>query len=884
MSARPPTAGRGRSPLRWAQERDWQARGWIRIIAMAFFLAPLAFLLHRGDDSAAVDHGMWVVGTSARDAIRAPHAFTWSRQTSPSLAEDVAAARSSSPIVVHYDLGIKDQVINRVINAFHPMRRDFSALARAKRRDALVAEQTRGEGLDEGPREGPASPMEAERAQTARVEAELRQLERTLSYEAWIDVLSEEERIAIMEAPGSETLAEFLRQLQRSSRAEIYTELARHGFSERVEEALRRIISVSMDRMLVADRAVLDAQARHGILLRTVRHGRTLNDTYLTDTTLFVGLDQVADHVERSASLVLSTIENRRLMEALKDLSVSLITANAALHHEATEALRQQREDEVRSNAMVTREFHRGDVIVERGQTITPDLRDMLHAMEASRPTSRASDITRLAIALLAFLVMVPLVSLYRRDLRPTTQPGRDLTMMGTLLFLQLAVIRGWVEITESLRADPGLLGGAALVLLAPMAAGAMLVRITTNTANALLFSVAFAVLVAFLGDMEMTLPVVALVGSLVGVSEMRSVQSRGGLFRAGLAVGVMSALAWVGLALVQGGWTQGAVGYGALFALVGGLLASAVALVGMQFLEWVFGYLTWARLQELLDLNHEALNKLLFEAPGSYHHSMMVSQLVEAGCEAVGANALLGRVGAFYHDIGKAKNPPFFAENQSGINPHDKLRPEESARIIKAHVSDGVELAKKHRLPKPIIAFIEEHHGTSRIEYFFNRACEQQGEEHVNENDYRYDGPKPRTRETAICLLADGIEAKARAQKEKTPEVLQQVVRSMLDKALDDHQLDGCGLTMQDLKALEDAFRTRLATIYHHRPVYPDARRTQPLGAASGRDTPLPPTRASETSGAHGSSHLPAEPTPSPTPGPMAPAEDPGDRPGGRS
>jgi putative nucleotidyltransferase with HDIG domain len=218
-------------------------------------------------------------------------------------------------------------------------------------------------------------------------------------------------------------------------------------------------------------------------------------------------------------------------------------------------------------------------------------------------------------------------------------------------------------------------------------------------------------------------------------------------------------------------------------------------------------------------------------QAPGSYHHSMMVGSLCEAAAEKIGCNPLLARVGAYYHDIGKAKNPQYFAENQKlGVNPHDKLKPNMSALIIKAHVKDGLEMARHHRLPVVIQDFIVQHHGTSLIAYFYHKAksLEDPDIQEVDENDYRYPGPKPRSRETAICLLADGVEAASRAMPDPTPARLKGLVQKMISKAFTDGQLDECGLTLHDLNKIAEAFNRILAGIYHHRPEYPTERKQE--------------------------------------------------------
>ncbi|MEO1268765.1 MAG: HDIG domain-containing metalloprotein, partial [Myxococcota bacterium] len=317
--------------------------------------------------------------------------------------------------------------------------------------------------------------------------------------------------------------------------------------------------------------------------------------------------------------------------------------------------------------------------------------------------------------------------------------------------------------------------------------------------------------------------------GSLVGANAMGKVTHRMDLLKAGLMVGLVNAVMICSVLLLRGEMEFKvylvAVAVGFSSGLMSGVLVSAL----LPLIEWAFDYTTDIKLLELADLNHPALRELIMKAPGSYHHSVIVGNLCKEAAEAIGANPLLARVGAYYHDIGKGKNPQYFAENQrQGNNPHDKLKPNMSALIIKAHVKDGLELARQHNLPREIEDFIAQHHGTNLIAYFYHRAksLEDPDIPEVDEKDYRYPGPKPQTRETAICLLADGIEAASRAMPDPTPDRLKGLVQKMINKAFADGQLDECELTLKDLNAIAKAFIRVLMGMYHSRPQYPEDKR----------------------------------------------------------
>ncbi len=243
-----------------------------------------------------------------------------------------------------------------------------------------------------------------------------------------------------------------------------------------------------------------------------------------------------------------------------------------------------------------------------------------------------------------------------------------------------------------------------------------------------------------------------------------------------------------------------------------------------LPFLENAFGITSAVKLLELSNPNQLLLRKLMLDAPGTYHHSIIVGNLAEAGAEAVGADSLLARVGANYHDIGKLKRPYFFIENQlTSDNPHDKLSPTLSALIITSHVKDGLEIAQEHRLPSSITAFIAQHHGTSLLSFFYNKAMDESSEKKADETTYRYEGPKPQTRETAIVMLADCAEAAVRSMPNPTAGKIEGLIRQIIKDKLADGQLDECDLTLKDLDKVALAFSRVLTGIFHTRIEYPD-------------------------------------------------------------
>ncbi|MDR7521077.1 MAG: HDIG domain-containing protein [Armatimonadota bacterium] len=357
---------------------------------------------------------------------------------------------------------------------------------------------------------------------------------------------------------------------------------------------------------------------------------------------------------------------------------------------------------------------------------------------------------------------------------------------------------------------------------LAPAAAGSMLLAILLRPPLALFSTPVLAILTGLAAGGDLGPVVVAFVGGLVAVYATRQIHRRSDFGKAGILVGLVNAAAAIGAGLPEGPSEYQTLAINAAYALGNGLLAAVITIGVLPFLEQLFGLITPIKLLELANPAHPLLRRLQLEAPGTYHHSIMVGNLAEAAAEAIGADALLVRVGTYYHDVGKLRRPAFFVENQVGIeNPHEKMSPSLSALTVGAHVRDGLELAREYGLPQAVADFIPQHHGTALLTYFFHQALERG--DPLDEAAFRYDGPKPQTRETAIVMLADATEATVRTLNRPTPERLHEVVRRLIREKLEDGQLDECGLTFRELDRIAAAFVRILSGMLHPRVEYPD-------------------------------------------------------------
>ena len=484
------------------------------------------------------------------------------------------------------------------------------------------------------------------------------------------------------------------------------------------------------------------------------------------------------------------------------------VKANMLIDAEATEANRQKAREEVETVTRV-----KGEVIVRRGEIVTSAQYQMLSSLGLLKEESL--DIPLFAgIALIVLLVMACLALYLLRFQRELLNP-KPLSLI-CLIFLLVVTLSLTISQWNT--------------YLMPVALGMMLMSLLIGQRSALYLNVALGLIISLLADASSGVFTVAMFSvammSMVSGPVILSVFSRSmqrtTTLLAGVLVGISNFLVTLGVGLINSAELS-AVLTNALYATAGGLL-SAVLCIGFQpLMEWLFNLATNARLIELSNPNQPVLRRLLIEAPGTYHHSIIVANLAEAAASAVGGNGLLARVGAYYHDIGKLKRPVYFKENQMGDNPHDRTDPRVSAAILTAHPRDGAAMAVKARIPEPVIDIIRQHHGDGVALWFYDKAVKLYGADQVDISAFRYDGPRPRSKEAAVVMLADTIEAAVRSIPDPDTEKVDAVIRKLVRGKLDDGQLDESELTFSDLEKICSAFSTVLTGVFHERIEYPD-------------------------------------------------------------
>ncbi len=366
------------------------------------------------------------------------------------------------------------------------------------------------------------------------------------------------------------------------------------------------------------------------------------------------------------------------------------------------------------------------------------------------------------------------------------------------------------------------------IAFLYPTALATMLVRLLANEKAAVLVTILTAASAGVIfhegysAVLQMDIVLYIIFGGLSSVFFMRSMEKRSHLLKACGIVSIFNLL-FIGFYLLmsQTNYDLFELLFYTVAGIASGILSGALTMGLLPFFESAFGLLSTMRLIELSNPNHPLLKKLLTETPGTYHHSVMVANLAETACEAIGADGLLARVACYYHDIGKTRRPAFFIENQmSGINPHDSLPPERSAEIIISHTTDGAKLLEKHKMPKEIVDIALQHHGTSTLKFFLHKAKEE-GKE-VDETVFSYPGPKPQTKEAAVISIADSVEAAVRSMKQPDSEKIQQLVHSIVQSRVQEHQFDECDVSIKELKTIEKVLCEALNGIFHSRIEYP--------------------------------------------------------------
>lgn len=510
-----------------------------------------------------------------------------------------------------------------------------------------------------------------------------------------------------------------------------------------------------------------------------------------------------SDEIEKAKQSLASDMQVLSLTSDLRQLATTIGSSVLKPNYLYDQTLTNQAKDLAASQVEKVI-YIKGQYIVNAGQPITEAQMEMLSELGLLKDKVDFSLIFGVFVAVFICLGIIVLYIFYFE--KELLDNPIILLMIGLILILSL----GLSYVTSLL--NP---------YLVPAAMAGMLLAILTKPRIAMVINMVLAVLISYMLGMQIYALLMTLAGGMVGIMFVQARQHRYVIVWAGIAVSLVSIMAILSSEMLSsGGWNRPL--NSSFYGLMSGMLASVLTIGTLPIWENLFNIITPLRLMELANPNQPLLKRLLMETPGTYHHSIIVANLAESAADAIGANGLMARVGAYYHDIGKLVRPYYFKENQLySENPHDKLNPVLSKKIITSHTKDGIELAKKYKIPVVIQDFISQHHGTTPVAYFFHKAKENNSD--IEIEDFRYTGPKPTSKEVALVMLADTVEAAVRAMSDRNAEKIEEQIRKLIRDKLLDGQLDNAALTIKDLDTAATSFTKVISGIFHERIEYPD-------------------------------------------------------------
>ena len=599
-----------------------------------------------------------------------------------------------------------------------------------------------------------------------------------------------------------------------------YRALAREEFSTNLANLIAKILDKILANGVVTNKEILLKELDKGIILRDVS---TKKEKIAGNLNQFYGLNQAKALVRSIGQPYLQDLDYT-LKNLVVDFVQELIQPNITLNRSET----QERENKIAKEIKpVLYKIKAGEMLLREGARVTEF--DLLK-LEALQAQTKKEQILLSSLGA-AMLLMCLLVTTYILHLnyqgRMATYHIKNLLLIASLAltFIFLA------EISASFAAlltqnSPVPIPGSSIYFGIPLAAGAMTIclflGLTIAVPMALVIAIGFAIILQNNFEMFMYF----LINSTMAAYWLRDCRERKVFITAGTKLGVLNVVLATAIHLYMGELSSSKLLWDWTFAFMGGILTGIVTAGIVPLVEIAFDYTTDITLLELANLDRPIMRRLMIEAPGTYHHSVIVGSLVEAAAMEIGANPLLSKVCGYYHDIGKIKKPLYFIENQTeGRNRHDKLAPSMSGLVLIAHIKDGVEIARKNKLGQVITDTIRQHHGTSIIKFFYEKARQKKGADAVKIDDFRYPGPKPQTKEAGLVMLADVVEAASRTLDNPTTSRIKGLVQNLINQIFSDGQLDSCELTLKDLHNIAKSYNKILYGIHHHRIEYSERR-----------------------------------------------------------
>jgi hypothetical protein len=597
--------------------------------------------------------------------------------------------------------------------------------------------------------------------------------------------------------------------------------LKEYKFSNELQQKLTQVIVSFYANKFITNNIFSKSEKIKGIAVRNLE---TQIEEEIKDTSSFLNIQKIDAALLKTVNVIFKGDEYP-LRKVAFSITKKLIEPNLTFNKELMEKKKMALLGDTNPAFF---QVQKNEMIVREGEKIGYLELAKLNAYFKSTENNK---ISRFTVFLGFFFTALFLsIALYlwrtRNWIKSSVRSNVDLFVFGIIALLQILFIKTGIFISLAVnRAFPSISTETCYFAI-PFALGAMIIAILINRNVALIISVLTSFLIGFIFDEKIILPLFSFLGSIAASYQIVRIRQRSVFLRIGIFLGIINMAAIVCLNLITGNlfndlFLRLMMGFaGGIFT---GILVAGIA----PIFESTFGFITDIKLLELANLNQPLFQRMIIEAPGTYHHSIIVSSLVEAAAEAIGANSLLAKVSAYYHDIGKLTKPQYFIENQSNSdNRHDKLSPKMSSLIIISHVKDGCELASQVKLGRQIINIIRQHHGNNIVSYFYDKAKKNKDESirSLSESDFRYPGPKPQTKEAGLVMLGDIIEASSRTLSNPTPARIRSLVRERIERIYMDGQLDESELTLKNLNTIAETFTKILTGIFHHRVDYPES------------------------------------------------------------
>jgi hypothetical protein len=597
--------------------------------------------------------------------------------------------------------------------------------------------------------------------------------------------------------------------------------LKNYRYSNELKQKMSRIISSIYNGKFITNVNFNQLEKEKGIIVRTVT---TQNENDIKNLNPILNINEIDPVVLKRINLIFKDQE-QDVRQVVFSLAKKLIEPNLTFNKDATEKKKISSMDEVKP---VFFQVQKNEMIVREGEKIGYLELAKLDACFKSKGDSKFSGFAVLMGIFLTALFLSCIMYLWRTRnwLKIPERSNVDLLVFSIIIVLQILIIKTGIFISNAVnKAFPSISTDSCFFAI-PFAFGAMIIAVLINRNVALIISVMVSFLIGFLFDEKIIFPLFAFLGSVAASYHIVNSRRRSAFLKVGVFLGIVNIAAIFCMNLLTGNLFNDLFSR-FIMGFAGGIITGILVAGITPIFESAFGFITDIKLLELANLNQPLFQKMIIEAPGTYHHSIIVASLVEAAAEAIGANSLLAKVSAYYHDIGKLTKPQYFIENQPNFdNRHDKLSPKMSSLIIISHVKDGCELASQVKLGRQIINIIRQHHGNNIVSYFYDKAKKNKDESirSLSESDFRYPGPKPQTKEAGLVMIGDVIEASSRTLSHPTPARIRSLVRERIERIYMDGQLDECELTLRNMNTIAETFTKILTGIFHHRVDYPES------------------------------------------------------------